>query len=136
MFQSFHLVPTMTALENVALPLELAGQGDAFERAEAELQAALRLDPRSWLARATRGQLREASGDAKGALADYDASLSGPFRDSQTLARRGSLRMRTGDFKGALADMEEVLATAPDHPAAAALREHLPTLRQLAGTKE
>ena len=38
-FQSFHLVPTMTALENVALPLELAGEGDAFERAEAELQA-------------------------------------------------------------------------------------------------
>ena len=38
-FQSFHLVPTMTALENVALPLELAGEPDAFERAEAELQA-------------------------------------------------------------------------------------------------
>ncbi|MBQ0821542.1 ABC transporter ATP-binding protein [Microvirga sp. HBU67558] len=38
-FQSFHLVPTMTALENVALPLELAGEGEAFERAEAELQA-------------------------------------------------------------------------------------------------
>ncbi|AWM89254.1 ABC transporter ATP-binding protein [Microvirga sp. 17 mud 1-3] len=38
-FQSFHLIPTMTALENVALPLELAGEGDAFERAEAELQA-------------------------------------------------------------------------------------------------
>jgi putative ABC transport system ATP-binding protein len=38
-FQSFHLVPTMTALENVALPLELAGEGDAFARAEAELQA-------------------------------------------------------------------------------------------------
>jgi putative ABC transport system ATP-binding protein len=38
-FQSFHLVPTMTALENVALPLELAGEDDAFERAEAELQA-------------------------------------------------------------------------------------------------
>ena len=38
-FQSFHLVPTMTALENVALPLELAGDNDAFERAEAELQA-------------------------------------------------------------------------------------------------
>jgi putative ABC transport system ATP-binding protein len=29
-FQSFHLVPTMTALENVALPLELAGAADAF----------------------------------------------------------------------------------------------------------
>jgi putative ABC transport system ATP-binding protein len=38
-FQSFHLIPTMTALENVATPLELAGQKDAFARAEAELQA-------------------------------------------------------------------------------------------------
>ncbi len=36
-FQSFHLIPTMTALENVAVPLELAGHADAFERAEAEL---------------------------------------------------------------------------------------------------
>ncbi|MEM6637354.1 MAG: ATP-binding cassette domain-containing protein [Pseudomonadota bacterium] len=36
-FQSFHLIPTMTALENVATPLELAGKKDAFERAEAEL---------------------------------------------------------------------------------------------------
>lgn len=36
-FQSFHLIPTMTALENVATPLELAGVRDAFERAEAEL---------------------------------------------------------------------------------------------------
>src|SRR5215218_6110946 len=36
-FQSFHLVPTMTALENVALPLEFAGERDAFARAEAEL---------------------------------------------------------------------------------------------------
>ncbi len=38
-FQSFHLIPTMTALENVAVPLELAGHADAFERAEAELAA-------------------------------------------------------------------------------------------------
>ncbi|WP_323777238.1 ABC transporter ATP-binding protein [Leisingera sp.] len=38
-FQSFHLIPTMTALENVATPLELAGAKDAFERAQAELQA-------------------------------------------------------------------------------------------------
>jgi putative ABC transport system ATP-binding protein len=36
-FQSFHLIPTMTALENVATPLELAGAKDAFERAAAEL---------------------------------------------------------------------------------------------------
>lgn len=32
-FQSFHLIPTMTALENVAVPLELAGQANAFEAA-------------------------------------------------------------------------------------------------------
>ena len=38
-FQSFHLIPTMTALENVATPLELAGVGDAFERAASELDA-------------------------------------------------------------------------------------------------
>jgi putative ABC transport system ATP-binding protein len=38
-FQSFHLIPTMTALENVAVPLELAGAADAFGRAEAELRA-------------------------------------------------------------------------------------------------
>jgi putative ABC transport system ATP-binding protein len=37
-FQSFHLIPTMTALENVAVPLELAGRDDAFERAAAELR--------------------------------------------------------------------------------------------------
>ncbi|MDF1856142.1 ABC transporter ATP-binding protein [Pseudooceanicola sp.] len=38
-FQSFHLIPTMTALENVATPLELAGAPDAFDRARAELAA-------------------------------------------------------------------------------------------------
>ena len=36
-FQSFHLIPTMTAVENVSTPLELAGISDAMERAEAEL---------------------------------------------------------------------------------------------------
>jgi len=37
-FQSFHLIPNMTALENVAVPLELAGKPDAFGRAEEELR--------------------------------------------------------------------------------------------------
>ncbi len=36
-FQSFHLIPTMTALENVAVPLELAGHPDAFRLAREEL---------------------------------------------------------------------------------------------------
>ena len=38
-FQSFHLIPTMTALENVAAPRELAGEADAFDRAREELAA-------------------------------------------------------------------------------------------------
>ncbi len=37
--QAFHLLPTMTAIENVAVPLELAGEADAFARATAELAA-------------------------------------------------------------------------------------------------
>ncbi len=36
-FQAFHLIPTMTALENVAVPLELAGRADAFARAKVAL---------------------------------------------------------------------------------------------------
>jgi putative ABC transport system ATP-binding protein len=38
-FQSFHLIPNMTALENVAVPLELAGRRDPFASARAELEA-------------------------------------------------------------------------------------------------
>ena len=38
-FQSFHLMATMTALENVAVPLELAGRRDALDRARACLEA-------------------------------------------------------------------------------------------------
>ena len=38
-FQAFHLIPTMSALENVAVPLEFAGRRDAFARAAAALEA-------------------------------------------------------------------------------------------------
>jgi putative ABC transport system ATP-binding protein len=38
-FQAFHLIPTMTALENVAVPLEFAGRADAFARARAALES-------------------------------------------------------------------------------------------------
>jgi putative ABC transport system ATP-binding protein len=38
-FQSFHLIPSMTALENVAVPLEFAASPDAFQKAEAALEA-------------------------------------------------------------------------------------------------
>jgi len=38
-FQAFHLIPTMTALENVAIPLEFAGRPDAFDRAAEALKS-------------------------------------------------------------------------------------------------
>ena len=38
-FQNFHLVPTMSALENVAIPIEFAGFDDAFEQAREGLEA-------------------------------------------------------------------------------------------------
>jgi len=64
-FQSFHLIPTMTALENVAVPLELQGAKDAFARAEAELDA-VGLGPR---------------------LAHYPSQLSGGEQQRVALAR-------------------------------------------------
>jgi putative ABC transport system ATP-binding protein len=64
-FQSFHLIPTMTALENVAIPLELAGVAEAFALASAEL-AAVGLDDR---------------------LGHYPAQLSGGEQQRVALAR-------------------------------------------------
>lgn len=64
-FQSFHLIPTMTALENVAIPLELSGADAPFERARAEL-AAVGLDDR---------------------LGHYPAQLSGGEQQRVALAR-------------------------------------------------
>ncbi|MGC2220977.1 MAG: ABC transporter ATP-binding protein [Methylocella sp.] len=64
-FQSFHLMPTMTALENVAIPLELAGTDAPFERSRAEL-AAVGLEHR---------------------LGHYPAQLSGGEQQRVALAR-------------------------------------------------
>jgi putative ABC transport system ATP-binding protein len=64
-FQSFHLIPTMTALENVAVPLELAGAPDAFERAAQELAAV----------------------DLSERLGHYPAELSGGEQQRVALAR-------------------------------------------------
>jgi len=64
-FQSFHLIPTMTALENVAIPLELAGADAPFTRARAEL-AGVGLDNR---------------------LGHYPAQLSGGEQQRVALAR-------------------------------------------------
>ncbi|HKT19271.1 MAG TPA: ABC transporter ATP-binding protein [Stellaceae bacterium] len=85
-FQSFHLVPTMTALENVALPLELAGRRDAFEAARAGLEAV-----------------------GLGARIDhYPAQLSGGEQQRVAIARAFAVRPRllladepTGNLDGA-----------------------------------
>ena len=85
-FQSFHLIPTMTALENVATPLELAGIRDAFERARAELDAV-------------------GLGDR---IEHYPAQLSGGEQQRVALARAAAPRPRvlladepTGNLDGA-----------------------------------
>ena len=64
-FQAFHLIPSMTALENVAVPLELAGARDALERAAKELAAV----------------------GLKDRLGHYPAELSGGEQQGVALAR-------------------------------------------------
>ena len=71
-FQSFHLIPTMTALENVAVPLELARAPDALVRAREEL-AAVGLSERA---------------------DHYPAQLSGGEQQRVALARAGVIRPR------------------------------------------
>lgn len=85
-FQSFHLIPTMTALENVATPLELAGVADAFDRAAAELDAV----------------------GLAGRAAHYPAQMSGGEQQRVALARAAAPRPRllladepTGNLDGA-----------------------------------
>jgi putative ABC transport system ATP-binding protein len=69
-FQNFHLIPTMTALENVAIPLELAGVPDAKGRAESALNS-VRLSHR---------------------LTHYPAQLSGGEQQRVALARALSVK--------------------------------------------
>lgn len=88
-FQNFHLIPTMTALENVAIPLEFAGDKDAFLKAEKAL-AAVGLQDR---VRHYPGQL---SGGEQQRVAIARASVAKPkiiLADEPT----GNLDVETGE---------------------------------------
>ena len=114
-FQSFHLIPTMTALENVAVPLELAGVRDAFARARAELEA-VGLGPR---------------------VGHYPAQLSGGEQQRVALARAVVARPAilladepTGNLDGAngRAIMDLLFGLRDRHGATLVLVTHAPEL--------
>lgn len=114
-FQSFHLLPTMTALENVAVPLELAGAEDAFARARAELEAV-----------------------GLGARVDhYPAQMSGGEQQRVALARAAVTRPRilladepTGNLDGVngSAIMDLLFGLRDRHGATLVLVTHAPEL--------
>jgi putative ABC transport system ATP-binding protein len=114
-FQSFHLIPTMTALENVATPLELAGDLDAFDRAAEELRAV-----------------------GLGSRMDhYPAQLSGGEQQRVALARAAAPRPEilladepTGNLDGATGDaiIELLFGLRDRHGATMVLVTHAPEL--------
>ena len=112
---AFHLIPTLTALENVAVPLELAGAADAFDRAEAELRA-VGLGHR---------------------LDHYPAQMSGGEQQRVALARAAAPRPAilladepTGNLDGAngAAIMEMLFGLRDRHGATLVLVTHAPEL--------
>ena len=114
-FQSFHLIPTMTALENVATPLELAGARDAFDRARDELHS-VGLDQRA---------------------GHYPSQMSGGEQQRVALARalvtRPDILLAdepTGNLDGAngTAIMDLLFALRDRHGATLVLVTHAPTL--------
>lgn len=114
-FQSFHLIPTMTALENVATPLELAGKLDAFARAEEELRSV-------------------GLGDR---LDHYPSQMSGGEQQRVALARAAAPRPAvlladepTGNLDGATGEaiMEMLFGLRDRHGATLVLVTHAPDL--------
>ncbi|MEO0822541.1 MAG: ABC transporter ATP-binding protein [Pseudomonadota bacterium] len=114
-FQSFHLIPTMTAIENVATPLELAGRADAFSRA-AEMLKAVGLGHRE------RHYPAQLSGGEQQRVALARALAPGPellLADEPT----GNLDGRTGE-----AVMELLFGLAADEGATLVMVTHAPAL--------
>ncbi len=119
-FQTFHLIPTMTAIENVAAPRELAGEPDAFDRAREEL-AAVGLEHR---------------------LGHYPGELSGGEQQRVAIARalvnRPGLLLAdepTGNLDAATGDlvMEHLFARSRDSGATLVLITHETRLAGICG---
>jgi putative ABC transport system ATP-binding protein len=116
-FQSFHLIPTMTALENVATPLELAGTSNAFTRAAEELEAI----------------------GLGGRIDHYPAQLSGGEQQRVALARAAVVRPEilladepTGNLDGrtGAAIMDLLFGLRDRHGATLVLVTHAPELAE------
>jgi putative ABC transport system ATP-binding protein len=116
-FQSFHLIPTMTALENVATPLELAGAADAFTRAAEELEAV----------------------GLGGRVDHYPAQMSGGEQQRVALARAAVVRPEilladepTGNLDGSTgaAIMDLLFGLRDRHGATLVLVTHAPELAE------
>lgn len=116
--QSFHLIPTMTAIENVAVPLELAGNRDAFQKAAAQLSL-VGLDHRHehYPAQLSGGEQQRVA--LARALAPHPALL---FADEPT----GNLDTKTGeaviDLMFQLHDAHETSLVLITHDASLAAR--------------
>jgi len=119
-FQAFHLVPTMTALENVALPLEFAGRRDAFETA-AQCLVSVGLGPRE---------------------GHYPAELSGGEQQRVALARAFAARPQlifadepTGNLDGATGAqvMDLLFGLSAEHGTTLLLITHETELARRAG---
>ena len=119
-FQNFHLVPTMNAMENVAIPVELAGLDNAFDRARAAL-ASVGLDHR---------------------LSHYPGQLSGGEQQRVALARAIVAEPRliladepTGNLDGGTGDsvIDLLFSLRANHGATLLLITHNPTLAERCG---
>ena len=119
-FQSFHLIPTMNAMENVAIPVELAGIDNAFDRARAAL-GSVGLDQR---------------------LTHYPGQLSGGEQQRVALARAIVARPRliladepTGNLDGSTGEsvIDLLFSLRADHGATLMLITHNPALAERCG---
>jgi putative ABC transport system ATP-binding protein len=119
-FQNFHLIPTMNAMENVAIPVELAGLDNAFDRARAAL-ASVDLDHR---------------------LSHYPGQLSGGEQQRVALARAIVAEPRliladepTGNLDGGTGDsvIDLLFSLRADHGATLLLITHNPTIAKRCG---